>query len=181
MSQDDPQTNDPDDELRTADELLGKADALLQRRRGRADESDADRFIALDEEDLPLLTDIVDPSELPQAQPTPPLPAPPAPAVGANTATAAETADSMNDRRIAGAIGKPLAETAPPARSADRFADVDAALQQAVEAWFATEFPQLLSRELDAFAARLQQETLAQLRTALLRRLGTGDAAGAPR
>lgn len=54
-----------DDELERADELLDQADALLRRHRG-AEQGAARPRAALDDEDLPILTDVVDDLELVQ-------------------------------------------------------------------------------------------------------------------
>ncbi len=122
---------EPDDDLKAADELLGKADALLRRHHRSTEPSEPDVFVALEDEDLPVLTDVVDPAELP----TTPLAAPPH--------------GEQN-------------------RLAEQLVGLDTEISREVEAWFATEFPQLLSRELDKFSDRLQEETLAHLRATLL-------------
>lgn len=130
-----------DDDLKAADELLGKADALLRRHHRSTEPSEPDVFVALEDEDLPVLTDVVDPSELSAAALAPPTPA--------------------------------EAPVAPPQhgarnRLAEQLVGLDTEISREVEAWFATEFPQLLSRELDRFSDRLQEETLAHLRATLL-------------
>ena len=128
---------EPDDELRTADELLGKADALLRRHKGR-DLPEPDEFVALDDEDIPVLTEIVDPAEV----------------AGLTAAEAPSTAPVLN--------------AVPASELAEQLISLDTEIARAVESWFATELPQLLSRELDKLSDRLQQEALAHLRATLL-------------
>ncbi len=131
---------DPDDDLKAADELLDKANALLRRHKG-ADLPEPDEFVALDDDELPVLTDIVDPSELEGLELAEPVPA------------AAATAESV-----------PIAAS----ELAEQLVSLDTAISREVENWFATELPQLLSRELDKLADRLQVEALAHLRATLL-------------
>lgn len=131
---------DSDDDLKAADALLDKADALLRRRHKAPDLPEPDVFVALEDEDLPVLTEVVDPSELPDLVP------PDSPAT---------TEGSL----AAGTVAQELAE---------QLVGLDTEISRAVEAWFATEFPQLLSRELDRLSERLQEETLAHLRATLL-------------
>ena len=130
---------DPDDDLKAADELLDKANALLRRHKG-ADLPEPDEFVALDDDELPVLTDIVDPSELEGLELAEPEPA-------------ATTVESV-----------PIAAS----ELAEQLVSLDTAISREVENWFATELPQLLSRELDKLADRLQVETLAHLRATLL-------------
>lgn len=130
---------DPDDELKAADELLDKADALLRRHKG-TELREPDEFVALDDDELPVLTDIVDPSELEGLELAARLPA-------------AATGESV-----------PIAAS----ELAGQLVSLDTAISREVETWFATELPQLLSRELDKLADRLQVETLAHLRATLL-------------
>ncbi|MCK0505572.1 hypothetical protein [Aromatoleum anaerobium] len=132
---------DPDDDLKAADELLDKANALLRRHQG-ADLPKPDEFVALDDDELPVLTDIVDPSELEGLELAEPGPA--------AAATAAESV--------------PLAAS----ELAEQLVSLDTAISREVESWFATELPQLLSRELDKLADRLQVEARAHLRATLL-------------
>lgn len=131
---------DPDDDLKAADELLDKADALLRRHKG-ADLPEPDEFVSLDDDELPVLTDIVDPSELEGLELAEPVPA------------AAATAEPI-----------PLRST----ETAEQLASLDSAISREVENWFATELPQLLSRELDKLVDHLQREALAHLRATLL-------------
>ncbi|CAI10195.1 hypothetical protein [Aromatoleum aromaticum] len=146
---------DPDDDLKAADELLDKANALLHRHKG-ADLPEPDEFVALDDDELPVLTDIVDPSELERLELAEPRPA---------AAT--------------------LEESVPIAASelAEQLVSLDSAISREIENWFATELPQLLSRELDKLADRLRVETLAHLRATLLPALSeriSGSLKGGP-
>jgi hypothetical protein len=136
---------DPDEELKAADVLLGKADALLSRRHRKTDWPQPDVSVVSDEEDLPILTDIVDPSEL----------------AAASFATSPATAEPPSgvDTKSRDAAANPLVE---------RLVALDIDLAREVETWFATEFPRMLSRELDQLSHRLQEETLAHLRATLL-------------
>lgn len=174
------------DDLRVADELLGKADALLHRGQHGADAPAPHTLGPLDGDDLPLLTDIVAPSELPAGSTTAPF--------GQLTShegqRPAQRVDASPERRLLEHPGDVRGD--PPALAAHRNPEAarpaggaDAALRDAVETWFATEFPQLLTHELAAFSARLQQETLAQLRAVLSAPPDDhddhGDEGGAPR
>lgn len=137
-----PPRNDADEELRVADEVLGKADALLRRHAPPPGPEpilpDALEFISLEDEDLPVLTEVVDPAELSQAPPPPPPQTP------------------------------PLPKTRPVSELAEQLISLDTEIARAVESWFATELPQLLERELDKLAHRLQEEAAAHLRATLL-------------
>lgn len=137
---------DPADELKEADLLLEKADALLRRHKIKEDttapppESD---------DDLPLLTDVVDdlmiepllgadaPTD-PATTPQPPKPPPPQPSAG---------------------ISVELTEL---------LVNLDTELAREVENWFADELPQLVTRELDRFAQRLREEATAHMRATLI-------------
>lgn len=135
-----PQRIDQDDDLKAADELLDKANALLRRHKG-AELPEPDEFVALDDDELPVLTDIVDPSELERLELAEPEPAAAAP-----------------DEPVPIAVSE----------LAEQLVSLDAAISREVETWLATELPQLLSRELDKLAGRLQVETLAHVRATLL-------------
>jgi len=135
---------DPDDELKVADALLDKADALLRRRHKAPDLPEPDTFVALEDEDLPVLTEVVDPSDLPDAL---------------RAAAAARRGPEVAPAGM---------RAAPSQQLAERLVGLDTEISREVEAWFATEFPQLLARELDRLSERLQEETLAHLRATLL-------------
>ncbi|NMG73511.1 hypothetical protein [Aromatoleum diolicum] len=135
---------DPDDELRAADLLLGKADALLRRHRAAEPQApllpEPEEFVSLEDDDLPVLTEVVDPSEW-------------------------ETSS-----QVAQIPPAPAAPTTPVQVSqlAEQLISLDTEISRAVEAWFATELPQLLSREMDKLSSRLQEEAIAHLRATLL-------------
>ncbi|NMF89103.1 hypothetical protein [Aromatoleum petrolei] len=66
---------EPDDDLKAADLLLGKADALLKRHRVPDPQPPApEEVVSLDDEDLPVLTEVVAPEDLSAelASPRPP-------------------------------------------------------------------------------------------------------------
>lgn len=130
-----------DDELERADELLDQADALLRRHRG-AEPASARPRAALDDEDLPILTDVVDDLELfDEAAPAAMRPASP-PAVQPTSAAAS-------------------------ARPGDAQGDLEQAIVRELESWISHEMPRILARELDQLGERLRQELLAHLRTTL--------------
>lgn len=150
---------DTDAELERADDLLDKADALLRRHRGNDAESapetspgnNTDVVMALeDEDDLPILTDIVEDYE---------------PAVHA-------APDTTPPLAPAAAPGVPAAPPSRPAFDralvAERLVEIDTEISREVEAWLANEVPQILSRELDALVEKVRSETLAHLRATLL-------------
>tara|TARA_R110002049_G_scaffold22908_4_gene81399 strand:- start:315 stop:746 length:432 start_codon:yes stop_codon:yes gene_type:complete len=122
---------DDDRELSEADRLLRRADALLQRHR-----------VLEEDDDLPLVTDIVD--DLPPEAPQPLLPDP-APA--------------------------PRDDPAARIAQAERLVEIDTVVQRAIEAWVAAELPAIIERELSLAADRLHEETVAHLRATLLPRL----------
>ena len=133
-----------------ADPLFEKADALIQRHASFAIEPELD--------DLPVLTDVVET---------------PTPATG--VAPAAEPAPSA-------ALEPPLpdlaAATAAATRAeADRLAErlvlLDSAISRHIQEWVATELPQLVSRELDDLAERLQATAASHLRATLLPLIST--------
>ncbi|ANQ86074.1 hypothetical protein dqs_3046 [Azoarcus olearius] len=146
-------------ELERADDLLGKADALLRRHRGTESESerlDDELTIPLDDldDDLPILTEVVDEDELSalerQAATEPPPVAPSAPDIAA----AAPAVDTRRQQQAA--------------HVAEQLIELDTEIGREVEAWLANELPQILSRELDALAEKVRSEALAQLRATLL-------------
>jgi len=131
---------DPEAELKAADVLLHKADALLRRHKGSEREPDVE--VSLEEEELPILTDVVDAFDAPQAAPI--------------------------EEAAASAAPQAPAPSAPDIEMAEFLINLDTEIAREVEAWFATELPQLLSRELDRLADRLRAEALAHLRATLL-------------
>lgn len=130
-----------------ADPLFEKADALMQRHASFAIEPELD--------DLPVLTDVVEPpgTDL-TAEPT----------EAAEATQAAEAAPPLPDLAAASAA----AARAEADRLADRLALLDAAIQRHIEEWVTTELPQLVSRELDDLAERLQATAAAHLRATVL-------------
>lgn len=183
-----------DEELERADALLDQADALLRRHRPAETHSSPspepprpDEFaepVALeDEDDLPILTDVVDVFELADlgvpevADHSPPpaaeiLPArvfePPPPRV---TGDAPPPAASPSEHGVGGEEAR-LSDEALliSARAAliEELVELDTEIARAVESWLATELPQIVSRELQALGERVQAEALAQLRATLL-------------
>lgn len=121
---------DSDRDLKEADILLEKADALLRKHkthgaRGQLDHPD---------DELPLLTDVIDDLD--------------------------DSADpEQASHAPAGGQTVELAES---------LIDLDTALTREIEAWFATELPQLIARELDKLPGRLREEAVAHMRATLL-------------
>ncbi len=126
-----------------ADPLFEKADALIQRHASFAIESELD--------DLPVLTDVVEPP-------------PPAAAAEAEPAPSAAAEPPLPD--LAAAIA--AAAQAEADRLAERLVVLDSAINRHIQDWVATELPQLVSRELDDLAERLQASAASHLRATLL-------------
>ena len=128
-----------------ADPLFEKADALIQRHASFAIDPELD--------DLPVLTDVVEtpPPALDAAPTTEPAepaePDAPLPDLAAATAAAAR---------------------AEADRLAERLVLLDTAISRHIQEWVATELPQLVSRELDDLAERLQATAASHLRATLL-------------
>ena len=188
-----PMHADADAELERADDLLDQADALLSRHRMSPDAQPAARVTTqqhtdayvrealascdsplADDDDLPILTEIVDELELPPegteqaARPLPPL-----------SASAALSA-SVSAAFSASPIAEPTPTPAPSATSrmttedrityqiAERLIELDTQIARSISAWMDTEFPQLLQRQLDRLSEQLQTEMQAHLRATLL-------------
>ena len=171
---------DTDAELERADDLLDQADALLSRHRMSPDAQPAARVTTqqhtdayvrealascdsplADDDDLPILTEIVDELELPPegteqaARPLPPL-----------SASAALSA-SVSAAFSASPIAEPTPTPAPSATSrmttedrityqiAERLIELDTQIARSISAWMDTEFPQLLQRQLDLTPATI--------------------------
>ena len=135
-----------------ADPLFEKADALIQRHASFAIDPELD--------DLPVLTDVVEtPPPALDAAPTPrPAPrAPPAPLAPCPDPAAATAAASR----------------AEADRLAERLVLLDTAISRHIQEWVATELPQLVSRELDDLAERLQGTAASHLRATLLPLIST--------
>lgn len=143
-------TDDPADELKEADILLEKADALLRRHKAKEDKNPT---APSPDDDLPVLTDIVDDLMI---EPllrfdTPPDPAPQPPRPETRPAAAA-----------------PPLPAGMSIELTERLVNLDTELAREVENWFADELPQLVTRELDRFAQRLREEAIAHMRATLV-------------
>ncbi|MEZ7894766.1 MAG: hypothetical protein QMB75_02735 [Thauera sp.] len=192
-----------DDELERADDLLGQADALLRRHRGdtapsspgtqRTTDRDAAEPVhatpsgaamqAFDDDDLPILTEVVDDLDLPTEifQPT------------ESSLVAAAAAQPAFVRSLApgevsharapaappepvDTFAQPAAPSPPPPPSvaaaeqqlAERLVELDTAIAREIDEWAARELPQIIARELDRLGERIQDEALAHLRATLL-------------
>ena len=124
---------DSDAELREADMLLHKADALLRRHRLPP----APPVPGVDYADIPILTDVVEDFDL---EPTPLEP----------VSTLDPTLPVESDEMI------------------EHLVSLDTEITRELEAWFASEMPQLVSREFDRFSERLREEVMAHVRATLL-------------
>lgn len=140
-----PKQMDPEHELKVADALLHKADALLRRHRSSSPAPEPDVEVPLDDEDLPILTEVVE--DFAPAQPASPQPAPAQPPAPVPERSETEDAATL---------------------MAENLIELDTAIQREVEAWFTNELPQVLSRELDRLSDRLREEALTHLRSTLL-------------
>jgi len=163
-----PPRADADEELQRADALLGQADALLNRHRGEASPSADD--------DLPILTDVVDEDELPPEALLPPKRAPlpgaaPAAAPTVQPAVAPSPQQPPVPPAQAFSAPTPTPQAAPASLSphqVEQLVRLDTEISREVEAWLANELPQILSRELDSLAERVRMQALAHLRATLL-------------
>lgn len=189
-----------DRDLERADELLDQADAFLRRHRsgfadaprtGAATESaaavDAADPSPFDDEDLPILTDVVDEFDSPSPaasadEPPPPSPAAvtrPPPAAGTEAAPArpATVIDRLADarNRQLAPQNRPLADEAHAADGS-----IDSAVARAVENWLADELPLILTRELAQLSFRVNKEVSTGLRAAIRQALASRPAAPAP-
>ena len=192
-----------DDELERADDLLGQADALLRRHRGdtapsspgtqRSTDRDAAEPVhatpsgaamqAFDDDDLPILTEVVDDLDLPTEffQPT-------ESSLAAAAAAQPAFVRSLAPGEVSHARGpaappepvdtfaQPAAPSPPPPPSvaaaeqqlAERLVELDTAIAREIDEWAARELPQIIARELDRLGERIQDEALAHLRATLL-------------
>jgi hypothetical protein len=175
-----------DDELGRADDLLDQADALLRRHRGEAQLASDDPAPArtpappeaFDDDDLPILTEIVEDLDLPADafQPAEPArelartctpPVQPAPAVPSQPAAPEPTPPPGPSSQAPG-LAPPAAQAVAEQRLAERLITLDTAIAREVEEWAARELPQIIARELDRLGERIQDEALAHLRATLL-------------
>lgn len=130
---------DPDADLREADELLLKADALLRKHSRTQSHAEAPKpvgtplTLADNDEDLPILTEVVDDYPTPSAKPA------------------------------SGVAIQPV-----PVELAEYLVGLDTELAKEIESWFSTELPQLVAREFDAMSARLRVEAIAHMRATLV-------------
>lgn len=147
-----PDDNDPD--LREADLLLNKANALLQRHKPTS--STPSSGLA----DLPILTDVV--SEFDAGEPALQF---------ARTTKASATEQARID---APPRDTPPAE--PPITSAalssisgvEALISLDTEISRSIENWLATEVPQVIAREMTLFTQRLNEQIVAHARATLL-------------
>lgn len=185
-----------DDELERADELLNQADALLQRHRGSLDSpprhspteqrdgqpqaAESGRAPGGEDDELPILTDVVDDFEFDEAwQPAidaRPLdfdasPSPsPAAAVSSAAMLSPQAFGSLTG--VAPSLSPSTRGAAPHGHEREALAQqlvaLDTQIAREVSAWVASELPQIVERELDQLAGRLQAEFQAHLRATLL-------------
>lgn len=150
-----------DYELNEADRLLQKADALL--RRHGVEPQD------MDEDDLPLVTEIV-PIERSietlqwSAAPFAPEPDTDFLELGATALFAPQLEPAP------AATPSPLT-TPDPVALAEQLIDIDTAVSREVESWMSKELPQILQRELDQLNDRVRAQVMGQLRATLLPKL----------
>ncbi len=168
----------PDDELERADDLLDQADALLRRHHARREPPGSVRDdwtpnAGLDDDDLPILTEVVDDFEFPSE---PPLARQrPADAFGLYTsgASAPSRGQDAYTQPAPAAFAAPGQRAADPtetqsSRLAERLVELDTEIAREIGNWVAAEMPQILARELDQLAGRVQAELQAHLRATLL-------------
>lgn len=159
-----PPRADAEEELQRADALLGQADALLNRHRGET--------TAAADDDLPILTDVVDEDELPPEALLPPKRAPLpgiAPAVQPAVAPLPPQPPVQPAQTFSAPTPTPQAAPASPnPHQVEQLVRLDTEISREVEAWLASELPQILSRELDSLAERVRTQALAHLRATLL-------------
>lgn len=160
-----------DDEFERADDLIDQADALLRRHRGTdapapnvPHEPAHERF---DDDELPILTEVVEDFELPHALPLAPARAP----TGFERPPSPPTPEAVAAAAAMPAASTPSAaalQDALSARLAERLVELDTEIAREIGNWVAMEMPQILARELDQLASRVQAEMQAHLRATLL-------------
>lgn len=151
-------------DLHTVDVLLTKADALLSRHKKPA---------MREEEDIPVLTDIDDDTqvEMIEAESLPPFaeddedylfkPVPPAEATAPQDEARAQTPDEPSP---------PVENTAVQADMTpilEQLIDLETTISRQIENWFAAELSQLIEHEFNQTSLRLREQVLAQMRTTL--------------
>ena len=190
---------DADAELERADDLLDQADALLSRHRmppeaqalarpmtrPHPDVSGHDALAycdnpLADDDDLPILTEIVDELELPPerteqaARPLPPLSATAALTASVSTAFSASPIAEPSPPSTPSTTGAPSAtarmstEDRITYQIAERLVELDTQIARSINEWMDKELPQLLQRQLEHLSEQLQTEMQAHLRATLL-------------
>ena len=154
-----------DDDLERADDLLGQADALLRRHRGQSDMAahshahTQDPDPAFDDDDLPILTEIVDDLDLP-------------PTWSTHKAADAAAASIFHTRPAPtpalSAADQATHRAAVAQHLAEKLVELDTEIARKVADWVAVEFQQVLDRELERLGERVRAEMLAHLRATLL-------------
>lgn len=178
-----------DEDLERADDLLDQADALLQRHRAQAGNEASPparaQAPATFDDDLPLLTEIVDDSELPSTWPE----RRPFGAFATEGGAALAPVAEHPARTTAGTplpdVSAPPMPPAPPPLAAEemqadqdiaaaiddpneRLADMDGEVARELTNRIATALGQIIDRELDTLRERLHAEMLAHLHATLL-------------
>ena len=154
-----------DDDLERADDLLGQADALLRRHRGQSDmaaQSHAhtqDPDPAFDDDDLPILTEIVDDLDLPPTWTEHKV---------ANAAAASTSFTAPAPAAVVSATDQAVDRAAVAQHLAEKLVELDTEIARKVADWVAVEFQQVLDRELERLGERVRAEMLAHLRATLL-------------
>ncbi len=167
-------------DLHTVDVLLNKADELLSRHKKPAPR---------EEEDIPVLTDIDDDTqvEMIEAESLPPFaaddedylfkPTPPA-AIAPQREAGGQTPAVTPPPAITppSAITPPPVATPPPENTAtqvdmtpilEQLIDLETTISRQIENWFAAELSQLIEHELNQASLRLREQVFAQMRTTL--------------
>ena len=157
-----------DDDLERADDLLGQADALLRRHRGQADmeaqshthahEQDPDPAFD-DDDDLPILTEIVDDLDLPPTWTEHKV---------ANAAAASTFITPPAPAAVVSASDQAVHRAAVAQHLVEKLVELDTEIARKVADWVAVEFQQVLDRELERLGERVRAEMLAHLRATLL-------------
>ena len=153
-----------DDDLERADDLLGQADALLRRHRGQSD-MEAPRHAQDpepafdDDDDLPILTEIVDDLDLPPTWTEHKV---------ANAAAASTFITPPAPAAVVSASDQSVHRAAVAQHLVEKLVELDTEIARKVADWVAVEFQQVLDRELERLGERVRAEMLAHLRATLL-------------
>ena len=153
-----------DDDLERADDLLGQADALLRRHRGQSDmeaprhAQDPDPAFD-DDDDLPILTEIVDDLDLPPTWTEHKV---------ANAAAASTFITPPAPAAVVSASDQAVHRAAVAQHLVEKLVELDTEIARKVADWVAVEFQQVLDRELERLGERVRAEMLAHLRATLL-------------